>query len=383
MTLENLFSTFLITCFAWINILIAYQDYKIKKIKNKYLLILIFLLPFFYLIYNYTFNSLFFINIAIFFCIFISLYIFNIIPPGDVKYIMILSLFIPSNLPLFFGFISLVILFKILWNYIAFLIDKRKEVFFLRDIKVKKFLDFFNLFLNSFLFVNILGYFVKKYLPVVFSQVEYIIFYMILIIILISVIKKVYKYFIKKFELYNIFLFKNILYFLWILLLIWNGILISVNKIQYWFLKFVQIFVIFWGLSLFIKSFSVMFHQNEEKFIPVSQLKQWDIVDKDFLYHIFWQYKSITDYLIEKWLIKWQGFFRNFENPVSNETKEKILLIYKTVNQKNTEEKNEYTQIERIKIFQTFWFWPYIFMAFILFFYFYFISQIINISSPL
>lgn len=378
MTLENLFSTLLITCFAWVNLVIAYQDYKIKKIKNMYLLILIFLLPFFYYFYEYHFNQVFFINITIFISVLLSLYTFHVIPPGDVKYMIVLSLFIPTNLPLFFGFITIVVLWKIVWNYFIFLLERRKQIFLFKHVNLSKTGVFFIVFLNSFLFTNLISYYLKIYFPIIFTQLEYLLFYLLFIIFFITIIKKIYSYCMKKFQILQIFFFKNIIYFLCVLLFFGNIILIFKTHLQYGFFHFVQIFMIFWALNFLIKSFTLMFQQNEEKFIPIFELQEGDIVDKDFLYHIFWQYKSINDYLIEKWEIQGQGFFKNFSNPITWKTREKILRIYLLVHQKNSEEKNGYTQIERIKIFQTFWFWPYILMAFILFFIykfcFYFIS---------
>jgi cytidylate kinase len=118
-------------------------------------------------------------------------------------------------------------------------------------------------------------------------------------------------------------------------------------------------------ISFFFRSFSLMLTQNEEKFIQISELESWNIVDRKFLIHIFWQYNSIVNYLVEHKVIRWKEFFNKFQNPINEKTKKTILKIYESINDRNEKEKNWYTQIYQIKIFKTFWFWLYIFLAFL------------------
>lgn len=97
-----------------------------------------------------------------------------------------------------------------------------------------------------------------------------------------------------------------------------------------------------------------MLKQNEEKIISVHDLKEGDVVDKKFLQHIFGQYKSIIDYLVEQGVIRGKSFFDNFKNPISLQTRDKILTIYRLVNEKNEKEDNGYTFTDQIKIFNIF-----------------------------
>ena len=63
-------------------------------------------------------------------------------------------------------------------------------------------------------------------------------------------------------------------------------------------------FLFFLIINFFIKSFILMFRQNEEKIIPINDLSVGDVVDKKFLYHIFGQYSDISNYLVENGAIR-------------------------------------------------------------------------------
>ena len=93
---------------------------------------------------------------------------------------------------------------------------------------------------------------------------------------------------------------------------------------------------------------------------------------------MFWEQKSLWFIKIvneekdEKWLLypNPAEYFRNIENPIDIETKEKLIEIFEIVNNYHKKENtNWYEEVKTIKILYTFAFAWYIFIWFILSFF--------------
>lgn len=336
--------------FIAVNLRIAYQDFQTKKIKNYLLLFLIFLLPFF-IWYNINhYNLLFLIDLILLTALLLISYKYNFLPAWDVKYIFILFLFTLNKGLYFLLFISFLILIKISFDFIKYLYyyknSKTIKPFFKKTFWYKNIKKYIFIILS----MKILQFLAWNYLPD-FLRLSYINF------IIIGILFIVLKYFSKIIEMY----YSAIIIFL----LSSNTYLIYNWYISLWLLDFLYYMIFIVLFSFLFGNYNKMIQYNDEKIINISDLKEWDHVDREFLIKIFWKYKSINKYLKEKNIIKWKWFYKNFRNPINKNVKNKITNIYNAVNLRNKWTK--YSYIDTIKVFNNFSFWPYIFLAFILY----------------
>jgi Flp pilus assembly protein protease CpaA len=350
--------------FILINIFIIYTDIKEKKIKNKYILLLILLFPIFIILFPYFKYNL--VDVIIFSILIITLITFyskNHLPAWDIKYIIILSLYSQNYLFWFIWNISIIIILKILINYIFFIFStiynniwKKPKLIQNINIFIKNIGLFLLQWITIYIISSLIFYLLKD---IIFLNNNNFLKWLITLLI-IYIWVSIYYIFSKKInkKLYYLkFLIPIILYLIYIINIIYWNLNVSLSLLF-------NFFIIFSVFKFFLKSLMYMIQKNEEVFIDIKKLKVWNIVDKKFLIKIYWKYSEIQNYLISKKIIKSKDFFENFKNPINNETKDKIQNIYYSINKKNLDEKNEYTQFFKIKIKNTFSFGPYIFVWF-------------------
>lgn len=372
MDMQIIYNYLLIIVFFIINIFISYYDIKYKKIKNNHLLLLIVLLPLFYYNFHFQYTYYFFIQYFILFFVLAILFYNSILPWGDFKYILVLSLFAYDKIPFFIWNLSFIVIFRFLISYIIFLFGRLLE-FRIWLIKtyfnniLKNIPNFSLRFINSYFFVNIVFYFIFLLWFSNFFDWNTIL-HTFLIVSFIYILKKIYSNFLSKFNKNSnkvISIIDNYMNYIVFIILGWyycflllnNEIMFSLNNLY----SFLVIYIFVFFIS---KSLMLMINQNEEMFIDIKDLRAGNYVDRSFLKTVFWQYDSIIKYLKNDWVIRWDVFFDKFENPITEELRERIVRIFNLVNKKNLEEKNWYTYLDRIKVFKTFSFWPYIFLAF-------------------
>lgn len=408
--------------FLIINYKIIKSDFKNKTIPNRYLLYLIYLIPFYYiflLIDNLNYSS-FLVQIIIALIVSFILYNFWIRSAGDAKYLLVLALFIPNiwiipfiwNIAiltliyLFFYFIYFyfwkclfnrkyaVSLYKNVKNDLkeAFLVYIKKENSDINRKKAsKKIIKFIILFLviyvsfrlfRIYIIKNIIEQNSELNISLIKELIEKYHFYLILIIIAISlliiylfilIIKKLRKYIYGSFSklninsetIENIFISSLILWLLWFILFeyIQNPIEIKNNLT-----KILTIYLLIYLIAKIIKySYKITFSIAETYYIDVKDLKEWEIVDKTFLIKTFWRQEILWSNW-NNWVLTTEPikYFQSISNPIDKETKEKLCNIYDIVNNYQKQKITNYQDINKIKILFTFAFWWYIFSWFII-----------------
>lgn len=338
--------------FIYFNYKIIISDLKLKKIPNKYLIYLVYLIPFYYI---YLFNEVVNINylmffLSIFFTTFISflLYYFWIWSPWDAKYLLVLSLFIPNIwiIPFIWNIalITLIYLFiYFLYFYIykiwlnknyrksffenIILEQKEKIKFFFtnnNEWKLKKrniiykllktVIIFLTLFViirlsriyiigslkNNFLLSNSNNFDLKKILS---NNITYLIwFWWILTFLFYYIFKKIFNFLFKlfyKFIIKKIFkkdISKKDIWFSFLLVIL--VCLISFIIYEYTINpkeilnKLYLILTLYLWLYIIFKilyySYKVTFHLAENDYININDLTAWEIIDKNFLIKLFW-----------------------------------------------------------------------------------------------
>ncbi len=347
--------------FLWINFMIIYQDIKYKVIKNIFIILLLLLFWLFYIFSDFQYNIFFFLYFFINVLILLILYGYKILPGWDIKYILVLSLFLWDKIGYFLWGISIVIFCKILIESIVYVTKVWVKKFFniSNDFSLLSFVWKIAGILNIFFIIQILYgtiYFLGYW---EFIQSIYV-FWTISMFIFISIFKLGYKKILSDTK------YKNII--LWIIYTSIFLVFLYGLFNQYILFSWQQFFFFILTISLIswlIGGIRIMIEENEQKFIHIDELKAGMKVDKDFLMFIFWQYNSIVKLLVEKKIIRWKKFFDLFQNPVTYETAHRIKKIYHVINQRNIEEKNGYTILYQIKIYNSFSFWPYIFLVFL------------------
>lgn len=415
--------------FLWINYKIIQNDLKEKKIPNKLLGYLILLLPFLYIynIYYLDLNYLFFwISILMTFVISFILYYYWIWSAWDAKYLLVLALFIWQIWIITFVWnIALItIIYLILyfiWFYFwkcIFNFDYSKKLYFkiyldLKDkttiflkhsdwlfhkkIIVLKILKWISLFLIIFVSLRLARLYIIENIITspyynVFKEIflDYSTYFLILIVItvywlfylvrkLINKIKNILKNKSKIENNYTIdFILISIL-LIFLLSFIFYEYSLNPSEIKNYLLRIFTIYIWIYIIFRILKyAYKITFSIAETHYIYLSDLKEWDIIDRDYLIKMFWEQKSLWFVKIvneekdEKLLLypNPAEYFRNIENPIDIETKEKLIEIFEIVNNHHKKENtNWYEEVKTIKILYTFAFAWYIFIWFILSFF--------------
>lgn len=407
--------------FLYFNSKIIISDIKAKIIPNKYLIYLLYVLPFYYL-YLIFFLGFYPNILIIWLSLFITflLYYFWIWWAWDAKYLFVLSLFIQNIwiIPFIWNIAILIIIYLFsyflyfyLWKTIIlpnYWIGLYKNIFndlkdkFLTyitnyewEIKLKtslkiilnRILTFLFFFvwirLTRLIFIN--NFFSNKENSSYFWDLlkNYHIYLWLLMFILFWSLRYGFRVIFKsskKFIFKNFWikadktkiLFPLILSFLLIFIITYEY---RVNPYEIWNF-FYKLFTVYLYLFLFSKIFlycyKLTFNIKETYYIEINSLKENDIVDKDYLIKLFAEQECLW-YGSKDWLLAPNPklFFSKIENPIDKYTCEKLIEIYNIVNNFHLTNKSAFFhENNKIKVLKTFAFAPYIFSWFILTYFF-------------
>jgi hypothetical protein len=418
--------------FLWINYKIIKSDLKQKKIPNKLLWYLILMSPFFYF-YNFYYSDInylfFFFSIFLTFIISFILYYFWIWAAWDAKYLLVLWLFLVNVwiIPFVWNIALITIIYLLLyflwfyfwkcifikwysrslwWNIYNDLKDKStnflkhwdwnfyKKIIFLKIIKL--ILLFLVIFVSIrlarlYIFADIKWNIYYHYLINYLQDYSY---YMIFAIIWIFIwLIYLVRFLVNKLKLFlsntsrieNNFIIDFIL--IWILSIALISFIIyeyfiNPGEIKSYLIKIFTIYILFYILFRVLKyAYKITFQIWEQDIINIKDLKEWSIVDRDYLIKMFWEQSSLWANW-NKWILSPnpKEYFSEIENPIDIKTRNKLIKIYKIVN--NYHLKETWTaENNSIKILKTFAFGWYIFSWFIISFLFWNIpSEIIILN---
>lgn len=416
--------------FLYINYKIVLSDIKIKKIPNKYLKYLLLLLPFWWLFLllrpvswldiwiSETGLLFFFLQVILTLIISFILYNFWIWSAWDAKYLLVLGLFIPHIwiIPFIWNIALLTVWYLFLyfiwfyiwkclfnwkyskslyWNIYNDLKEKlitflkswdgnfyKKIVFFrlfkwlvtflvifvsLRISRIYIFKDIFENKEKSEWFLDLLqNYHIYLFIAFVWFFIWFLIWFRWLY-------WKIKNYTIKKSQInwdYIDLFFLSILFLILCSFLVYeyfidSGVLIK--SLYMIFSLYLSIFIIFLILRY---SYKITFSIAETYYIDVKDLKEGDIVDKEYLVKMFWKQASLwyletkEEEKIKKNKLLYPNpteYFQKIENPIDKETLKKLNKIYKIVNKYHLKNNINHSTNTNIKILLTFAFWWYIF----------------------
>lgn len=418
--MQYIFIIILSLFFIFFNIKIIKSDILKKIIPNKYLIKILFLIPIYYIylfLYWWDINYLNFF-IQIFITILITFYIFYfwIWWAWDAKYLLILALFIPYIwiIPFILNISLITIVYlllyflwfylwkclinknylKWLYNYIFTDLKDSWEIYKINNNwkNLELIIKWFLIFLIIFVSIRILRiYFIKEiyeieYIKYFLYGIEsykvylltllWILFLLILWIIkyLINQLKKIIKsYFKFKEKIFSLFLM--ILLTILISVFIYYEYTINPVEIKIHMYKIFTLYICIWLIfKVLIYLYKITFMEWESKIIKISELKTWDIVNKEFLIKMFWEQKCLwyqddEDTIPNKDLILYPNpkkYISKLNNPIWEEELDMIKNIYNTVNDYHKENNDNFEKIENIKTYNSFSYWPYILIWFII-----------------
>lgn len=367
MNLEYIVFWIILIPFLVINFFLIFNDIKHKKIKNRYLLYLLYLIPYRYifLIYFWHFSFWsdylsFIFQVFLTFVISFSLYYYWLWSAGDAKYLLVLSLYFPHIwvIPLIWN-ISLITIWYLLvyfiWFYaihLLFFRDKTKSLIkhvyidnrdrFLNYIwywnenntKISVALKLWNwlfTFLLFFVIVRLLRLYIfdiyfawesSQHLYDIVEQYSSYIFIWLIIgfIWLIYAIRYTYlklvQNFSKRFNIYQWkihLIAKLILSFLLFSFILWEYFINPDDIKQKLYIIFTLYIIIYFIVISLWYTYKITFQLWEQISINYKELKIWDILDKNYL---------IKTYLISSGFwnsIKSKSKFnKNFEEKLNN-----------------------------------------------------------------
>jgi len=410
--------------FLYINYKIIKSDLKYKIIPNKYLNYLLLIIPFYYIYTFFSVNEInywfFLLQISLTILISFILYFFWIWAAWDAKYLLVLSLFIPYLwiIPFIWNIALITVIYLIIY-FIQFYLWKciikkwyAKELLkqIINDLSEKwrihkknkwwsnffiilKFLIFFFIIFVSLRLSRI--YLLKLVLEknnnwyILENLIENYSIYLLLILMIISLwmiylsiftINKTKIYFntkfkIKKESIWNIFM---ILLLIFLLTFIFNEYITNKKEITELLIRIFTLYLIIYIVfKMLIYSYKLTFWVAETHHIKIDELKQWDIVDKNFLVKMLWDQSALwNNNENEKWsesiLLEPNPveFFNNLNWPLDEYDLKTIKRCYNIVNEYHKkEDTNWYTELKQIKILKTFPFWIYIISWFIMTFF--------------
>ncbi len=425
--------------FLHFNYKIVISDLKYKKIPNKYLKYLLLLIPFYYIYIFFTFPEInylsFFWQILITFLVSFILYYFWIWAPWDAKYLLVLALFIPYIwiIP-FIGNIALVTILYLLlyfiyfyfykitfnkqyrqslwWNIKNDLKDKwkvyknNKNLYpnpLLKGEKAKTFFIIFKwliIFLLIFVSIRLIRLYLLHWIitswqnsnfEVIKEIIEKYNIYLVFLFIWIFIwglilfriwINKLKSFIVKKFKLNLILVWNILLWFLAIFLIsfITYEYLKNPYEIKNYLFKIFTIYLILYILFKILKAaYKITFWIAEYQYININNLKEDDIVDKEYLVKMFgeqlvlWFTESKKEKKQRKKYLLFpspKNYFTNIDNPINNETLKIIKKSYFITNKYHKKYTPNFRENNIIKVLNTFSFAPYILWWFILTFFF-------------
>ena len=422
----------IVVLFLYINYKIVSSDLKEKKIPNIYLGYLIVIVPFYYIFIFNFYNLIPFIDLSqvkilylflqIFLTFFVSfiLYYFWIWSAWDAKYLLVLSLFIPHIWVIpFIGNLAIIVLSYMFLYFIRFYLGRcifqkwyARSIFYqikndlwdrwgvykrnkwwkslsiilkwlvvfllvfvsIRLIRIYLFSNFFE---NWSRFELLQSFFEKYHFYLIFALVGIFIGWLYLFKFLVVRIKKYLSDKLKlKLDLvWNVFLV--ILFIILLGFVVYEYIKNPSEILGYLFLIFTLYIWIYIIFRVLFYAYKVTFHISEMKFINIRDLKEGDIVDKEYLVKMLGRHWSLS-YIYEKWyslksrikkkLIYWNStnFFKKIANPIDSSWKYIIKNLFEARNYvfKNLKKKND--RLNNLKVMKTFWFAPYIFIWFLI-----------------
>ncbi len=403
--------------FFYINYKIIKSDITLKRIPNKSLLNLLSIIPFYYLylLFSPLSFSVTTFAIQIFVALVVSflLFYFWIWSPWDAKYLLVLALFIPQIwIVPFIGNIALLALLYLLAYYIYFYfwkclfdwkygkslyqsiyIDLKEKIFislkykdgnmYKKRIILLRISKWVLLFLTAFVSIRLIRLYIfleiKKSVSytTILKYISTYTSYSFLWFFIISFwIAYWMKFFLNHWKtiLKKVTWIKNEFYLEHIMIWISSCMLISFivyeyqknpKEMQTFLVKIFTFYIAFYIIFLIVRySYKIAFQLAEQDMIHINNLNKWDIVDIPFLK------KYLSFYTENKWgngNLKEEvaKFISNIENPIDEETSQKLKEIYKKYNIYN-KETTSFTEQNHIQTLKTFSFWGYIFAWFIL-----------------
>lgn len=429
--LKNIYFLTVSFFFLYFNYKIILSDIKEKIIPNKFLAKLLLLIPFYYisifffsptfLTWNHISFLVFIIQIFLTIIVWFWLYSFWLWGAWDAKYIVVLWLFIPQiGIIPFIWNIALLIVFYLflyfIWFYLWKSIFKKWYAIWIYQGIKKDLSDKFKLFLKTnstneinkkyallkifrwlvlFLVIFVTIRLARLYIiddiinSPLYNQLvslkdnysSYILGGLIILFLLCTIC---IRYLIMKWKIFilsktnekNIFVSEIIFLSFLSIGLVWfifYEYSIKNAEISIYLTRIFTIYIFLYILFKILKySYYITFQVNEQDFIIIKSLKAGDIVDKEYLIKIFWDQDCLWGNGMNGILSpNPKKYFSEIENPINEETKNKLIEIYKIVNTYHIEEKKDSkTRIINIKILKTFPLWGYIFFWFILTYFF-------------
>ena len=412
--------------FSYLNYKIIVSDLKYKKIPNKYLGYLLLLIPFYYIYIFFNFPEinywLFFFQIFLTFLVSFVLYYFWIWAAWDAKYLLVLALFIPYIwiIPFIWN-IALVTLAYLFWYFIYFylwkvLLNKNYRKNLWLNIKqdlnekwkvykqnkwwntYKIILKWLVIFLLIFVSIRLGRLYLLKYTsplaPLLRGEGNIIEKYNIYLVFLFIWIflwwLYLFKILINKLKLYLVEKFKLNINLVWNILLIFLSIFLisfiiyeyfqNPSEIRNYLFRIFTVYLIIYLLAkILIFSYKITFWIAEYQYINIKDLKEWDIVDKEYLVKMFgsqlilWFAESKKEKRQRKKYLLFpspKNYFENIDNPIDFETLNIIKKCYFITNKYHLKYTPNFTENNTIKILNTFSFAPYIISWFLLTFFF-------------
>jgi len=397
--MEILIWTIILIPFLWINYHIIKVDFREKRIPNTYLIQLLYLIPFTYIFYYYFwyFNniefSIFILQLFLSLVVCFSLFHFWLWWAGDTKYLLVLSLFIPQiNILIFVFCIAVTTLIYLIWYFIWFWIGpnlwirhKRntlyKNIWKIKTEKSKidyhdassfqKFawiIMWLNVFLILFIVLRLIRldfilYLQNSYNISIFdilyenNWIYILIFLWLLLLLWFKIIKEIW-------TIYKNVIQKRSYIFYWfsINILWWTFILYEYSKAPHIFMEnIILIVTLYLGIYILIQvalfAYKIVFIINEEELVHINNLKEWMLINRNYLYDIIkWKQKVVS-----------RKDIKNINKLLKQDDIEKINKLYNTVNNYiiNSSKNNQTVWMKYVQIQKTSPFSNYIFLWYI------------------
>lgn len=429
----------LIIPFLVINFWIIFSDFRKKLIPNKYLIFLLLLIPYryFYLIHFgfiehiSDFASIFYYIVQLIATFIISFVLYHLWmwSAGDAKYLLILWLFIPHIwiVPFIWNIGLITIIYLILYFFYFYfyklLRNRNESKSLFQNLKIhhkQKFLDFcdnynsrfskkiyviikiFDWIVTFFLFFTIirllrfslvewiintqynqyLTNYIEQYSSYIFIWLIIIFFATLLLMKFIFNRVKEYLEFNTNIDIfYFIYSLKSIFLFGLIFYLLWEY---QTNPIEITE-KLILIFTTYLIIYIIVKSlwfsYKISFIISEQFNVDITNIKQWDIIDKSFIletYKIpirFWKNSKNTQHYSEEFSKKLKKitqpkYFHDIKNVLDETSIKKleyaVLMRNKFYHIENKIKNTPFTPIYNVKVLKTFAFWWYIFIWFMM-----------------
>ena len=404
---------FLTIPFLYFNYKIVISDLKYKKIPNKYLGFLFLLIPFYYIYIYWNFpdiNYILFIwQILLTFIISFLLFYFWLWAAWDAKYLLVLSLFIPYIwiIPFIWN-IAILTIFYLIWYFIYFyfwklIFNKKYRKNLYSSIKedlnqtwenhkwnkwwntykiISKFIIiFFIIFISiRLLRISIFSKLLENWNNIQKIIENYNIYLMLLLIWIFLLILYVWKilrlYIWKIFKLNSSFISNVFLALLSIALFsfIFYELYYNYNEITNLLFQIFSFYLILYLIiKIIIYSYKITFWIWEVYYKNIDDLKNDDIVDKEYLIKNKLKYLNI-EYIKNKSIIIPKEIVEkmkidDFRDSIIDNNIKKIISYYDIINKVTKLYKKNNIDLKenkKIKVLRTFSFGPYVFAWFII-----------------